>query len=167
MKQRLAITLISFFALVILLSSMGCRRVQCKDPGIMVYIYGYDSTELAGIIKRTYLPGSNFTLPVFTDTLTGERISTTMKLYGSDTKKGFPVFGGVYDCVLELPAVGATHTVTDIDFDEDSYNEYLAMGEANPCSNSGSYKVDGVPYSFDMEKNCNGNCTVAIRINRK
>ncbi|HRO43785.1 MAG TPA: hypothetical protein PL009_13185 [Flavipsychrobacter sp.] len=112
----------------------------------MASIQGYDSTELDGMVVKQYAQNTNFSASV------SEVVFTTTRIW----QKGYTIFStdAPYDYLIEIPKLNKTHRVTNISFADDNYKEFFLQGEAEACSNGGSYQVDGKQHSFNKSDYC-------------
>lgn len=145
MKPILAILLIAAT-----LCAGGCGY-QCETPGIYGTFSGYDSTELAIVIVRTYERSTPKFSKLLSTQIGGSSIGANVP--GTDT-----VYMGYagnlafypkrdYDYTIEIPATGQLFKLRDFSVEQERDNSISMGGERDKCSNTITYYLDDVAYS--------------------
>ncbi|HRO43786.1 MAG TPA: hypothetical protein PL009_13190 [Flavipsychrobacter sp.] len=158
--------MMKILAVVAVMLLAACQRRDCGNPAIRAIMWGYDSTELKGMMVKKYLAGSGFATLLEVDTL-------NPKVFNNQSE-GVLFTDRAYDYRIEVPKLGETHEITNIGFGNDEYRVFfinsMMGGEAEKCANSVGYIMDGEHHSAERQQYCKDkstNCSITIKVLKK
>ena len=133
-----------FFSIAIILAIGSCG-VKCQDPGIILIYQGYDSSDVRLIIVRRFEHNSNFSKLVQTN-YSRFQVEKPYTVYKDGDTIGFSASASMpkdYDVEYELLPIGRKHRIVIEGYNQEKDSRFLATGEADNCSNTVYYNLDG------------------------
>ncbi len=132
------------------LLAASCRKNECRDNTPYLQLNGFNSAELAGMVKKRYKRSPDFLGYLSTDS---SRLSPS---YSPNSGSGgrwsvatdLLALDAAYNYIIEVPMAGKEYRIRDIYFESRTEKARGVTSEIDRCCNTAYFTVNDSLYSI-------------------